>query len=296
MKSIHLGCLLLTLLCVASIVQAKVIHEERSLYRNILIDEKANVRCMRFVVHNRGGTHNQSCKDLNEPRRLVFDYAQKVMMGLLLKPEPKSILIVGLGGGSLPMAFHELLPNAVITSVEIDPAVTRAAKAYFDYQENDFVRTETADARVFIKRAMFRKQQWDWIILDAFNGDYIPEHLMTMEFFQEVKSVLAPGGLVTANTFSTSRLYDHESTTYQASFKNLLILKSSKGNRVIFAAEQPLIFPIQESYLAQWQQRLQPYDVNIKRLLNDQAVPDWDTQARVLTDQYAPANILKHAQ
>lgn len=282
-------------LLISTVGEARVIHEERSLYRNILIDESNSVRCMRFVVHNRGA-HNQSCKDLRQPQRLVFDYTRKVMMSLLLKPEPKRILIVGLGGGSLPMALHEMLPQSTITTVEIDPAVTKAARKYFDYQENAQVITETADARVYIKRAMFRQQQWDLVILDAFNGDYIPEHLMTVEFFREVRSVLTPGGLVVANTFSTSRLYDHESVTYQASFPHLLVLKSRNGNRVIYASDSALQFPQQLADITAWQNRLQNYHVDVQALLKEQTAPDWDTTARLLTDQYAPANLLKHAQ
>ena len=48
-----------------------------------------------------------------------------------------------------------------------------------------------------------------WIseLLDAFDADYIPEHMLTREFLQEVKSIMAPGGVIVANTFSDSALY-----------------------------------------------------------------------------------------
>ena len=65
---------------------------------------------------------------------------------------------------------------------------------------------------------MREQQRYDLIMLDAFDHEYIPEHLLTQEFLQEVKSLLAPGGVLAANTFSSSRLYDHESTTYAAVF------------------------------------------------------------------------------
>ncbi len=88
-------------LLIGNTAAAKIIHEERSLYRNILISEQNGERCMRFVVHDRA-THNQSCYYLANPRKLVFDYAKMVMASLLVKPDPKDILIVGLGGGTLP--------------------------------------------------------------------------------------------------------------------------------------------------------------------------------------------------
>lgn len=277
----------------ASVADAKIIHEERSLYRNILISEQEGERCMRFVVHDRA-THNQSCFYLANPRKLVFDYAKMVMASLLVKPEPKDILIVGLGGGTLPTVFHELLPNASITSAEIDPAVVKAAKKFFNYQESDKVQTITMDARVYLKRALRDGKKWDLIVLDAFNGDYIPEHLMTKEFLQEVRSALNPGGLVAANTFATSRLYHHESVTYEAVFPHVKMLASPRGNRVLLAAPDAFALPGPELAAQEWQARLAPYGVNVKQILALEKAANWDKSAKILTDQFAPANLLKH--
>lgn len=285
--------LIATLLLASTTADAKIIHEERSLYRNILINEQNGERCMRFVVHDRA-THNQSCFYLANPRKLVFDYAKMVVASLLVKPEPKHILIVGLGGGTLPAVFHELLPTATITSVEIDPAVVKAAKRFFNYEESEQVQTVTMDARVYLKRALRENRKWDLIILDAFNGDYIPEHLMTQEFLQEVRNALQPGGLVAANTFSTSRLYHHESVTYASVFPQLKMLASSRGNRVLLASMDAFALPGPELAVQEWQPRLEPYGINVKQILALEKAADWDKNAKVLTDQFAPANLLKH--
>ena len=63
---------------------------------------------------------------------------------------------------------------------------------------------------------------YDLVMLDAFNEDYIPEHMLTREFLQELKAVMTPNGTIVANTFSGTELYDHESTTYKAVFGPLL--------------------------------------------------------------------------
>lgn len=272
---------------------AGIVHEERSLYRNIIISEQDNLRCMRFVVHDKK-IHNQSCVDLKDRNRLVFEYAKMMLAALFIKPAPQSILIVGLGGGTLPTAMHQLLPKAQITSVEIDPAVVKAAAQYFYYQESEQVITETLDARVFIKRAGRQGKKWDLVVLDAFNGDYIPEHLMTREFLQEVQAVLNPGGLVAANTFATSRLYHYESATYSAVFSHLHMLSRGDGNRVIFAGSEPFVLPTADAAREQWQARLQPFDMDVKDILALEKPFKWDKSAKVLTDQFAPANILKN--
>ena len=54
-------------------------------------------------------------------------------------------------------------------------------------------------------------------MLDAFDGEYIPEHLMTVEFL-EMRDLLSDDGVLVANTFASSKLYDYESATYAEAF------------------------------------------------------------------------------
>ncbi len=100
------------------------------------------------------------------------------------------------------------------------------------------MKVELVDARVFAKRAGLKGKTYDFIILDAFTGDYIPEHLMTAEFLSETQALLSDDGVLVANTFSTSKLYDHESVTYQQVFGDYLNFKmANTGNRVIIASQ-----------------------------------------------------------
>jgi len=274
-------------------IEAKQIAKERSIYRNVVIVEEGRERCMRFETRRRQIT-NQACIDLKEPNKLVFEYAHGVLAGYALKPQPKRILIIGLGGGVLSNVMHEISPEAEITSVDIDPVVVEMAKEYFNYQENDKVKTEIKDGRVFVKRALLKNEKYDWIILDAFNGDYIPEHLMSKEFLSEVKGLLDDDGLLSANTFSNSKLYDYESATYQHVFGDLQIFKApTKGNRVIFACncEAFKVFP---QYSPELKATLIKYQVDVDRVwrrISDKV--DWDINSEILTDQYSPANLLK---
>ena len=276
----------------SSLLEAKTIHKERSIYRNVVITEKKNIRCMKFETR-RKRTSNQACINLKDKDELVFEYAHSVMVGLTFNPNPKRILVVGLGGGTLPNVFKQLLPDTEVVSIEIDPAVVKLAKEYFDYEETDKIKTKIMDGRVFIKRAIKKQDYYDWIILDAFNGDYIPEHLLTFEFLTEVKNLLTPGGLVSANTFNSSKLYDYESVTYQKVFNELQIVKSpTKGNRVIFTCN---CNNLRAQFV--WNQgiaeKVKPYGVNLKQVYKRlSGKVDWKTDVPALTDQYSPANLL----
>jgi len=275
---------------------SKVIHSERSLYRNIIVDEKGNQRCLKF--NTKSSKTNQSCVFKNAPDKLVFNYTKLVFSGLLLIDNPKKVLIIGLGGGTLSNTIHQIYPNAYIDNVEIDPAVTNVAREYFGFIENEKITSVTQDGRIFIKRAKLKRQQYDWIILDAFNGDYIPEHLLTKEFFEETKAILSTQGIISANTFSISKLYNHESATYYDVFGDFFNVSNQRNsNRIILAGhtEQPSQ-QIIDTRVEKLTPLLKPFNIDIEDISNNMRSTkdniDWPLDTRVLTDQYSPANLL----
>lgn len=275
---------------------AKVIHSEHSLYRKVYVEDKDDLRCLKFSLKRR--TSSQSCINLKTPKKLVFNYTKLLMSSLLLlENKPNNILIIGLGGGTMSNTLHELYPNANITNVEIDPAVIKVARKYFDLIENDKVKTVAKDGRIFIKRAKLKKQKFDMIILDAFNGEYIPEHLMTKEFLSETKDVLTINGIVAANTFSSSQLYNYETATYAAVFPVLFNVEpDSKSNRVLIGKNENNINGQKREQKANFlNEELIPFNVKIHTYLphikSDIKV---NPSAKILTDQYSPANLLKN--
>ncbi|WP_371187509.1 spermidine synthase [Thalassotalea maritima] len=270
---------------------AKVIKEERSLYRNILVDEHGERRCLKFSVKRR--TSSQSCINLKQPNKLVFDYTKFMMASLVFHAKPERVLIIGLGGGTLSNVLLDMYPNIEIDNVEIDPAVVRVARQYFNFIETGNVKSHTQDGRIFIKRALLKSQKYDAIFLDAFNGEYIPEHLLTKEFLQEAQALLSADGMLVANTFSSSTLYDHESATYHAVFGGFYAIEKSfkRGNRVIIVNMDKTVNTDENVELLA--PALGKFDVDVADILSllDYHQPT-DSEARVLTDQYSPANLL----
>lgn len=281
----------LALLAGAPPAQAqRLIHSERSLYREVLVYDDGPIRCMCFTRNCRIG--RQTCMDTQAPQRFVMNYTRMMMAALFINPQPSSILIVGLGGGTLPRALHQVLPNAHIDVVEIDPAVVRVAKRFFDFRSGDRIHVAQTDGRVFVKRALRERRRYDLIMLDAFDHEYIPEHLLTREFLEEVASLLTDDGVLAANTFSSSRLYDHESATYAAVFGTFYNLK--RENRILLASKGKLPAKSRiERNARGLEAAFAPFDIEIEphlKLFSTEV--DWDQRARVLTDQYSPANLL----
>ncbi|MBV1906942.1 MAG: fused MFS/spermidine synthase [Pseudomonadales bacterium] len=271
----------------------KIIHSERSLYRNILVTENYWQRCLQFTIKK--DQRSQSCTNRHHPKEMVFPYTKMMMASLLVTPKPKRILIIGLGGGTLPMALADLLPESDITVVEIDAAVVKVASDYFSFNPSEQISVVVQDARVFGRRALIRQEKYDLIMLDAYNGDYIPEHLLSQEYLQECRMLLSESGVLTANTFSISKLYHSESTTYKSVFNNLLNFKSNKSaNRILIASIEALPSRQQMKHNAKaLAPLLKPYGIPIQKYpykLDPDS--DWNTNARVLTDQHSPANLL----
>jgi spermidine synthase len=274
----------------------RFIHQERSLYTNIIVTENSERRCMRFTIAHHYG-QNQSCQYLQEPEKLVFPYAKMVLSSLLIQDNPKKILILGLGGATLVHSYRALFPDVDITIVEIDEAVVRVAKEYFGFAEDSNTHVLAQDGRVYVKRAQLRGEKYDLVILDAFNGEYIPEHLLTQEFLKETASLLSSEGLLVSNTFSTSRLYDAESATYASVFGDFFNVKmNGTGNRIIIVSPSGLP---SENFMNERAMTLYPRLRRFGMDLRDFPIlmdtnRDWNRNARLLTDQYSPANLLNN--
>ena len=116
--------------------------------------------------------------------------------------------------------------------------------------------------------------------------------VMTQEFLQEVKSILLPGAVIAANTFSSSGLYPYESATYAAVFGKFYNLKAA--NRVIWAQNGPLapretLQRNSEALKARYEKRGIDLDWLLKM---PSTTPDWPADAKILTDQFSPSNLL----
>lgn len=288
------GLLVLLMVAISGIADAEtIIYREKSLYRNIVVSESFGKRCMRFSLNNQT---LQSCFNLNDPESLVFDCTKMMLGALYLRPEPGKVLVIGLGGGALPTALSRVLPKADIHVVEIDPAIVRVAKTFFDFRPTVKMRIVEEDGRVFVKRAIARGDQYDLVMLDAFDHQYIPEHMLTKEFLHEVKRLLTPEGVLAANTFYFSGLYDNESATYAAVYGQFFNLKKIFQNSRVILAKNDALPPMDtlRKNAAFLEGRLRPLGVGTAWLLSMFSLKrDWDPEARILTDQYSPSNLLK---
>lgn len=261
---------------------ANLVHTEPSDFSPVLVFDDAGQRCMNFETIKDDG--RQTCFDLKDPDKMVFPYTRMMTSALFAQPAPENILIIGLGGATIQNALRKIIPAATIDSVEIDPAVARVAERYFAYEPGPQQRLFVEDGRAFIEQARREGRHYDMVMLDAFDVDYIPAHLLTREFLEHVQAILSPDGILVANTFTRSVMYDQESATYAAVFGDFFSLHA--GNRVIIATRGPL--PDSATLArnaAALADTLAPFGIDVQEELQRYSSKrDWNEKAAVLTD------------
>src|SRR6266581_5585294 len=198
-----------------------VIHERASPYNTIIVTE--DYSGLRTLLFETGGTR-QSVVKPGDPDHLELPYARVALAGLALCEEPRRILVVGLGGATLPTFLRKHYPNAAIDVAEIDPDVVDVAKKFFGFREDERMRVHVGDGRRFIEN--IRQPRYDVIFLDAFGAHNVPAYLTTREFLQAVRRAVMPSGVVVGNVWrpSSNPLHDSMVRTYQEVFDELYIL------------------------------------------------------------------------
>ena len=269
--------------------EIRTLHQERSLYRNISVLEKGGQRCMVFSRHD----GRQGCMTVADPDEIALPYARAFLSGLLLQPSPRRVLVIGLGIGTMPMVLRRYDPSIQVDVVELDPAVEDVARAYFGFRCEAGCRVHIGDGRMFVRAQGRAGRRYDLIMVDAFDVKYIPEHLLTREFMQQLRAILAPDGIVAANTFSNRALQPYEVATYQSVFGTTLAVETSAGNRIILAARgRPPTLAAMRANAARIGARLQGLGVPPGWLLANTRPQPPATGYEPLTDQYSPSNLL----
>ncbi|MGB2755602.1 MAG: fused MFS/spermidine synthase [Phycisphaerae bacterium] len=273
-----------------------IVHYDREsrYYRIQVVDYPAKGRrCLHFSK-SRG---IQSSMILADPARLDLKYSQTMIAALALHREPRDVLLVGLGGASIPKFLQKYFPELELDIVELDPDVVRVCQDYFEFRGNAKTRVFVMDGRMYLKRA---EKQYDLILLDAYAADHMPFHLTTVEFIQLVKSHLKPGGVAASNLWekAINRFYLAELKTFQATFPQVYLLPAAQtGNIIVFGtmAEEPVT---RKDWVLRAEERVRGRDIgfNLADLIGREyrCLTDRKIDEAVLTDDKAPVNTLRH--
>ncbi len=288
-----LPLLLLPLAATAAVPAGDFVETYDTPYNSLTVERRGNLVEMR--ARARGSEALESAVDLTDPLRLVVHYTRSLYGALFIQPQPKRVLMIGLGGAGFHRLFAASYPDALLHTVELDAKVLELCESRMGFKPTAKTPVTIMDGRMFVKR---NKEQWDWLILDAFRGGFVPPHLKTEEFYRECAARLSDRGVFVSNLHATSQLYFSDLKTIRAVFPQVVLFETlGRGNVIAVAVKykEPIItdpakWPTAEALTLP----VHAGRLDLKEVRNEVTLFPVDRMktARVLTDDFAPVEFL----
>jgi spermidine synthase len=149
-------------------------------------------------------------------------------------PHPRSVLLLGLGGGSvIHILRRELKLDPMITVIEIDPVVIDLAARHFGMLPDPNLRIINADATLHLH---VLRERFDLVVVDLFDDSDPAQGTTTSGFIHALRDRVAEGGRLCFNTLvhdaHTAEVAERVRTRMKRAFLNTTESSSEGYNRV----------------------------------------------------------------
>jgi len=196
----------------------------------VYISEKFGVRALHI-----GSDTVQSAMRIAKPDDLELSYTRSMMGFLLFNERPQSVLVLGVGGGSVAKFVYHRMPWTKIRAIELRERVLTVARRCFHVPEND-ARFEVivGDGAEYVTRGDTRA---DLMLIDGYDAESHVAALSNLKFYCDCREHLNPGGMVAINLWGGDReFYDTLKRIEEAFPKGVACLPAEKpGNVIVFA-------------------------------------------------------------
>ena len=285
------------LLLAFGVARAGVVFETTSAYHHIQVVDDGDVRTLCF------DRTSESRMLLSNPLAGQFEYTEMFHLAWLWYGKITNVLMIGLGGASTQRAFEHDYPGVQVDTAEIDPAVLRVAKDYFHFEESTRQHVFLEDGRVYLRRTT---KQFDAILVDAYAEDrygaFIPQHLLTREFFTLAASRLTTNGVLAYNVMGNligwqAGLLGATYKTLKSVFPQVYLFPCRSSLNVVFIttkAREPtelsLLRTRAQFLLRENRVRLPTFSLRLSAFYS--GAPPATASAPLLTDDFAPVESL----
>ena len=213
------------------------IYETESAYNYIQVLEQDGYRLLRL---NEG----QGIHSIWHPTDLDYDGPwEQFLAAPFFNPDfspqdLRRIAIVGLAAGTLSRQASEVFGPVPIDGFEIDPDIIEVGQEYFGMDQPN-LNAIAQDGRWGIAK---NPHVYDLVAIDAYRPPYIPWHLTTQEFFQEVADHLSDQGVLAMNVGSDPgdpRLLEGLVATLRSVFPSVYMMEIPNTlNFMLYATKQ----------------------------------------------------------
>ncbi len=263
-------------------------------YHRVMVaerEENGTNRKVRLLLTDPLGA--QSTMYVDSPDQISSGYAKFFDLAFTFNPASTTTLMLGGGAYSYPKHFARNYPDLFMDVVELDPGMTEIARSHFALKDSEKRNIYHADARRFLSRnnSSDSKKKYDAIFIDVFSSSpNIPFHVATKEFAEELRSSLAVGGVVVANTITgiegeASRFFSAYVHTLRSVFSEVFIYPVSP-ERNKSEAQNVIIVAMSDS------SALEHASPQLQKLINKSISYPENEYSFVLTDNYAPVENL----
>lgn len=220
-----------------------LLYEDDSAYNYIQVHEDETG--YRYLYLNEGqGIHSQWHPDVITYQRtwsffLTAPYFNAPPVDLA---QVESLAIIGLAAGTIARQYTAVYSDIPIDGIEIDPAIIQAGQRFFgmNRQAMPNLTTYAQDGRFILNQL---DTKYSVVAVDAYRPPYIPWHLTTVEFFQEIQRHLTANGVVAINVGRTDtdrRLVDAMTSTLLQVFPSVHAMDVPLSfNTILVATRQP---------------------------------------------------------
>lgn len=273
---------------------AVMLYEGESAYNYIQVQEDAAGN--RYLYLNEGqGIHSQwNADNIYYRRTWDFFLTAPYFNADFLPENMESLLVIGLATGTIPRQHLAVYPNLPIDGIEIDPEIIEVGEQFFEMNAEHMpsLTVYAADGRYMLNQL---ETQYTVIGIDAYRPPYIPWHLTTVEFFEEIRNHLTDNGVMVINVGRTNtdrRLVDALTNTLTYVFPSIHAMD------VPYSFNTILVATMQSTYDSNLNDNLQQLPQNahpmLRQVLNDgvTALVPTNSIDILFTDDRAPVETI----
>ena len=203
----------------------------RSVNRDVSVEvsEQDGVRSLHL-----GSDTVQSSMKLDDPYELVLSYTRAMMAFLLFRPQPEHVLMIGLGGGSLPKFVYKHLPGTRTTVIESEPKVIAVARQYFHLPPDDErLAVEVAEGGAWVAA---HPHCCDVLMVDGYDRTEQVPQLCSEDFYASARAALSDEGVLVVNLWSSDGRFDAYLQRIESVFAAVVCVPAERrGNVAVLA-------------------------------------------------------------
>ncbi len=208
----------------------KEIHRCYDEHGPITVLDDGNKRYLAF-----GEGDEQSCQLKSAPFQLQHDYTQAMLL-VLLFTKPRSMILLGVGGGTIVSALHQFLPNMTMHLVELRPKVLDVAYKYFQLPRDKRVSVSLEDASEFLESSEVAKA--DLLFSDLFGSEGLDLQQTQSWFIERCAQLLNDDGWLVLNCWQIHKGEHEMLAALREHFADVRGCSTAEGNWVIFAGKK----------------------------------------------------------